>query len=625
MQPAEDPEHHLLFFYEGKRIDYRMSIFQVLHNHAISQSQGDTSLQSLWQQVHTITYCSINATVPEKLFPRLQDDALLTPPPVCRIDTSQRSQPVTASLSRLVPRPTTWPNMRSDATTSLLHLMRILHCIAINWRAVTEPSSSLASPLVPHTEFISARLTTKLARQLDDPLSICSEFVPKWCDAVPVMCPFLFGFDTRSHRLISRAFGTARSLHAFQNRHQQTAQAVASGVRVARIQRQKARIHRSKIVESAMKVMQLYASSKAMLEIEYYDEVGTGTGPTMEFYSLVADKLREKSMNLWLDRSKSSEPQQFLENELGLFPKPMNMVLPKTVEMFRFTGQLIAKAMMDSRLVELPLSEVFIKLVLGEEVDMHDLFGVSPEVAQTISELSLLCEEKRLIDALDEDEASKRDRIAALRLHGSRVEDLYLTFTLPSDASYQLMENGQDIFVTLDNAPQYIASILDAYLGNGILAQAHAFRDGFSSVFGVSHLVVFTPHEIETLICGEHKQLSLQALRQHTKTDHGYNTASPVVQMLFEVIDEMDAAEQRRFVMFVTGSPRLPAGGLSQLTPRLTIVRKTPEPGCSPDTYLPSVMTCANYLKLPEYSSKEVMHERLHVAISDGQGSFHLS
>lgn len=36
-------------------------------------------------------------------------------------------------------------------------------------------------------------------------------------------------------------------------------------------------------------------------------------------------------------------------------------------------------------------------------------------------------------------------------------------------------------------------------------------------------------------------------------------------------------------------------------------------------------MTCVNYLKLPDYSSLEVLRERLIVAIQEGQGAFHLS
>ena len=36
------------------------------------------------------------------------------------------------------------------------------------------------------------------------------------------------------------------------------------------------RIHRKKLFESAVKVMEQFSSSKAVLEIEYFDEVGTG-------------------------------------------------------------------------------------------------------------------------------------------------------------------------------------------------------------------------------------------------------------------------------------------------------------------------------------------------------------
>ena len=55
------------------------------------------------------------------------------------------------------------------------------------------------------------------------------------------------------------------------------------------------------------------------------------------------------------------------------------------------------------------------------------------------------------------------------------------------------------------------------------------------------------------------------------------------------------------------------------------MVRKVAEPGHSPDSYLPSVMTCVNYLKLPEYSSLEVTRRQLTTAISEGQLSFLLS
>lgn len=65
--------------------------------------------------------------------------------------------------------------------------------------------------------------------------------------------------------------------------------------------------------------------------------------------------------------------------------------------------------------------------------------------------------------------------------------------------------------------------------------------------------------------------------------------------------------------------------GFRSLTPPLTIVRKTFEANEDPDNFLPSVMTCVNYLKLPDYSTYDIMKDKLSFAISEGQHSFHLS
>lgn len=65
--------------------------------------------------------------------------------------------------------------------------------------------------------------------------------------------------------------------------------------------------------------------------------------------------------------------------------------------------------------------------------------------------------------------------------------------------------------------------------------------------------------------------------------------------------------------------------GFKSLSPPLTVVRKTLEPNMNADDFLPSVMTCVNYLKLPDYSTVEVMRAKLRIAAREGQHSFHLS
>lgn len=56
-----------------------------------------------------------------------------------------------------------------------------------------------------------------------------------------------------------------------------------------------------------------------------------------------------------------------------------------------------------------------------------------------------------------------------------------------------------------------------------------------------------------------------------------------------------------------------------------TVVCKPSDPPFGPDDYLPSVMTCVNYLKMPDYSTLDVLKNKLGVAIKEGQGAFHLS
>ena len=65
--------------------------------------------------------------------------------------------------------------------------------------------------------------------------------------------------------------------------------------------------------------------------------------------------------------------------------------------------------------------------------------------------------------------------------------------------------------------------------------------------------------------------------------------------------------------------------GFKALNPQLTIVRKAVDSPLNPDDFLPSVMTCVNYLKLPDYSTVSAMKERLRFALQEGQHSFHLS
>lgn len=254
-------------------------------------------------------------------------------------------------------------------------------------------------------EFINSKLTPKLARQIQDALALCSGSLPSWCYQLTKACPFLFPFETRRQYFYSTAFGLSRALYRLQQ--QQGADGHGSSnereVRVGRLQRQKVRVSRNRILDSAAKVMEMYSSQKAVLEVEYFGEVGTGLGPTLEFYTLLSHDLQKVGLGMWRTNSSSGKPPMEIDGDqhkngkpndadgdlvqapLGLFPRPWppsadtsdGSQFSKAIEYFRLVGRVMAKALQDGRLLDLPLSTAFYKLVLGQ-VSLLDYEKTNP-------------------------------------------------------------------------------------------------------------------------------------------------------------------------------------------------------------------------------------------------------
>ena len=46
------------------------------------------------------------------------------------------------------------------------------------------------------------------------------------------------------------------------------------------------------------------------------------------------------------------------------------------------------------------------------------------------------------------------------------------------------------------------------------------------------------------------------------KADHGFNVESSAIRDLVTVMSEYDSSARRNFLQFITGSPKLPIGGM---------------------------------------------------------------
>ena len=184
----------------------------------------------------------------------------------------------------------------------------------------------------------------------------------------------------------------------------------------------------------------------------------------------------------------------------------------------------------------------------------------------------------------------------------------------------ELVEGGSNVDVTTENMDLYVEKCTDFYLNSGIKNQITALREGFDTVFPLKSLRMFAPEEIQTLLSGEQcPEWSREDILNFTEPKLGYTKDSPGFLRFVDVLVGMTPSERKSFLQFTTGCSSLPPGGLANLHPRLTIVRKVD----SGDGSYPSVNTCVHYLKLPDYSSTEIMRERLLTATAEK--GFHLN
>uniref|UniRef100_A0A1I8B182 E3 ubiquitin-protein ligase n=1 Tax=Meloidogyne hapla TaxID=6305 RepID=A0A1I8B182_MELHA len=244
---------------------------------------------------------------------------------------------------------------------------------------------------------------------------------------------------------------------------------------------------------------------------------------------------------------------------------------------FEFIGRLLGQALIDSRMLDLPLSPAFFKWLIGEEESLgtEDFEKLEPTIFRSLREI-VQTEEQKDFESLD------------------------VYFVYPGEPSMELCKGGKNLQVAMNNCKQFLELVCYWRLVEGVRSEMEAVRRGFRLVINKDSLRIFSSDEMELLFCGsaenDERIWSKSALQHALRPDHGYNYDSAQIKWLITMLCSYKHEKRRRFLQFVTGSPRLPIGGFRGLNPPLTVVKKTAT--CvKNEEELPSAMTCYNYLK----------------------------
>lgn len=491
---------HLEFSIEGQVIAPDTTIYRAVHYDGAEP--GEVVSRTVWSMTHPVKFKKV-----------------LGPPPA---SSSLPSLSASAAISSQVELP---ESVHKGPTTSkILRLLDILHDLNNNLDDLFHDRVTQHAPVHAESvaQFVNTKLTAKLNRQLEEPLVVASGCLPAWSKDLPRLYPFLFPFETRYLFLQSTSFGSQRSIDRWASA--QTEDSRRDRRRddrpyLSTPKKQKVRISRGRILDSALKVLELYGQSGAVLEVEYFEEVGTGLGPTLEFYSNVSKEFCKKKHKLW--RENETHPRdEYAFGKSGLFPAPMSESEAageqgtKVLNLFKMLGKFVARSMLDSRMIDVSFNPAFFRNRAVSGDSLRSLAAVKAVDSGLASSLKLLRQFVQAKNRIDGKCTSSQERDQALqqvRINDVSIDQLGLDFTLPGYPSIELIRGGSTTSVTMANVDTYVSKVVDYTIGSGVDRQIKEFQNGFSTVFHYSSLRSFTPPELVMLFGRSEEDWSLES------------------------------------------------------------------------------------------------------------------
>ncbi|VDL61291.1 unnamed protein product [Hymenolepis diminuta] len=387
-------------------------------------------------------------------------------------------------------------------------------------------------------------------------------------------------------------------------------------------------IHRNRIVEDGYQQLANLTPTQLRMKIRVQfintlglDEVGIDLdGVFKEFLEETLRRVFDPTLNLF----RATTDQR-------LYPSPTSHIQESHLQLFEFVGKLLAKAVYEGIIVDVPFANFFLTQVLGR---------------QRASCYSFLDE----LATLDRDLYKS---LTYIKHYDGDVSELELTFSYDEDCLGQiivhdLVPGGRYITVNNDLKISYVHRMAMFRMYKQIRPQTASFIRGFYSIINPDWLAMFSPAELQQLISGESVNFDLEDLKQHTKYSGGFYSNHRVITWLWDILKRDFSDEERGlFLKFVTSCSKPPLLGFAFLEPPFCIrcVQYVNEDQDMGDTLgsvlkgffgfgsrrgneeqarLPSASTCFNLLKLPNYASRSILRDKLRYAIHCNAG-FELS
>uniref|UniRef100_A0A8C3AT06 HECT and RLD domain containing E3 ubiquitin protein ligase 4 n=1 Tax=Cyclopterus lumpus TaxID=8103 RepID=A0A8C3AT06_CYCLU len=263
------------------------------------------------------------------------------------------------------------------------------------------------------------------------------------------------------------------------------------------------------------------------------------------------------------------------------------------IDLFNLIGVICGLAIYNLTIVELNFPVALYKKLLKRKPTLDDLKELMPDVGRSL---------QQLLDYTEDD----------------LEETFCLNFTI-TEENYgaievlELVRNGEDITVDKSNRQDFVYAYVDYVFNTSVAPLFECFYAGFHKVCGGKVLELFQPNELQAMVIGNTNYDWTELEKVSTEYKGEYWTDHPTIRLFWEVFHRLPLEEKKQFLLFLTGSDRIPILGMKSL--KLVI-----QPTSGGEQYLPVAHTCFNLLDLPKYRSLEILREKLLQAIDYNQG-----
>ncbi|XP_064458774.1 probable E3 ubiquitin-protein ligase HERC4 isoform X2 [Ornithodoros turicata] len=435
--------------------------------------------------------------------------------------------------------------------------------------------------IVPYEHFYIPAVTEKVDVQLDYIQWVQSSRTQR--NNKVYFCDYPFVFNAQAKTIILQTDSHIQMQQAMETACQQTFASLILPVVPPSNPYLVLYVGRQNIVNDTLNQLadQSAADLKKPLKVQFHGEEAVDAGGVRkEFFLLLLKEILDPKYGMFTEYPESRciwfNTQSFEEDAM----------------LYYLIGIVCGLAIYNFTIIALPFPLALYKKLLKQQTKLVDLRGLSPTLAKSLQDL--------------------------LDYQGDDIENtFFLTFEVTVDhygtmRNYELKEGGRNIKVTKENRQEYVNLYVDFILNTSVHRSFSAFAEGFYKVCTSKVLDLFHAQELMILVVGS-ENYDWNELEKNAQYKNEFHRNHPTVRTFWRVFHGLDYEEKKKFLLFLTGSDRIPIMGMSEI--KLVI-----QPMKVGDDHLPVAHTCFNLLDLPMYSNEEVMERKIRQAIQHTEG-----